>query len=105
MSIGTEDLAAVASEAGLTYVTDATAGIRRVRSGGGFRYLSSDGSPIKDPKTLERIRSLAIPPAWERVWICAKANGHLQATGFDARGRKQYRYHSKFREVREEEKF
>ncbi len=105
MSIATEDLAAVASEAGLTYVTDATQGIRRVRSGGGFRYLSSDGSPIKDQKTLERIRSLAIPPAWERVWICAKANGHLQATGFDARGRKQYRYHSKFREVREEEKF
>ena len=60
---------------------------------------------MKDQKTLERIRSLAIPPAWERVWICAKANGHLQATGFDARGRKQYRYHSKFREVREEEKF
>ena len=98
-------LALVAEEAGLVYVTDASPGIRRVRSGKGFRYEYPDGSPVTDEKTLTRIRSLAIPPAYERVWISAKANGHLQATGFDARGRKQYRYHSKFREVREEEKF
>ena len=94
-----------AADAGLVYVTDAQPGIRRVKHGKGFRYLYPDGSPVEDEKNLERIRSLAIPPAYERVWICLKPNGHLQATGFDARGRKQYRYHPKFREVREEEKF
>ena len=98
-------IAEAASEAGLVYVTDASPGIRRLRHGDSFTYVLPDGSPVKDEKTLERIRSLAIPPAYERVWVCLKANGHLQATGFDARGRKQYRYHPKFREVREEEKF
>jgi DNA topoisomerase I len=105
MSLPSEDLAVVASEAGLVYVTDASAGIRRIRRGSGFTYLFPDDSPVEDEKTLERIRSLAIPPAYERVWICSKPNGHLQATGMDARGRKQYRYHPKFREVREESKF
>jgi DNA topoisomerase-1 len=94
-----------AADAGLVYVTDALPGIRRVRRGDSFHYLNPNGSPIIVASTLERIRSLAIPPAYERVWICTKANGHLQATGFDARGRKQYRYHAKFREVREEAKF
>lgn len=89
----------------MIYVTDSMPGIRRVRHGKGFGYVCSDGSKLKDKKTLERIRSLAIPPAYERVWICANPRGHLQATGFDARGRKQYRYHPKFREVREESKF
>lgn len=95
----------IAAEAGLIYISDAQPGITRVRKGDGFEYHDSKGARIKDEKTLERIRSLAIPPAYEKVWICARANGHLQATGVDARGRKQYRYHPKFREVREESKF
>lgn len=94
-----------AEEAGLVYVTDTVPGIKRTRHGSGFSYQSAKGEIVRDKATLERIRSLAIPPAYERVWICPKANGHLQATGFDAKGRKQYRYHPKFREVREESKF
>src|SRR5688500_3731671 len=68
-------------------------GIRRVRRGRGFSYQEEDGTAIRDPDTLERIRELAIPPAWQEVWICPDPNGHLQATGFDAAGRKQYLYH------------
>lgn len=92
-------------EAGLVFVTDAMPGITRVRKGDAFEYRDPQGRKIDQEKTLERIRSLAIPPAYEDVWICPKANGHLQATGKDARGRKQYRYHPRFRESRDEAKY
>lgn len=94
-----------AEAAGLVYVSDEDRGIRRERSGDAFRYYKPDGEPLADEATLERVRKLAIPPAWADVWICARANGHLQATGRDARGRKQYRYHPQFREVREGTKY
>ena len=99
------DPAAAAMDAGLRYVTDARPGIRRVRSGRGFRYVDPDGATVRDPVTLARIRSLAIPPAWIDVWICRSANGHIQATGRDARGRKQYRYHPRWRETRDADKY
>lgn len=89
----------------LRHSSDDEPGISRERDGDGFRYRRSNGSTVRDEKTLARIRALAIPPAYERVWICADANGHLQATGLDARGRKQYRYHPEFRESRERAKF
>ncbi len=91
--------------AGLRYVTDSGPGIRRRRAGRGFSYIGLDGKPIRDPDEICRIKSLVIPPAWEDVWICPKPNGHVQATGRDARGRKQYRYHRRYREVRDETKF
>jgi DNA topoisomerase I len=94
-----------ADSAGLIYVSDSRPGIRRRKSGSGFRYQSPDGDSITDPETLKRIRSLAIPPAWTDVWICPSANGHIQATGRDARGRKQYKYHPRFREFRESTKY
>jgi DNA topoisomerase-1 len=94
-----------ARAAGLRYVTDDEPGIRRLKRGKGFTYTDPQGRTVKDPKELERIRKLAIPPAWTDVWICPRANGHLQATGRDARGRKQYRYHPNWREVRDETKF
>jgi DNA topoisomerase I len=94
-----------AQAAGLRYVSDADAGIARQRSGTAFRYLRPDGKAVRDPATLARIRRLAIPPAWEDVWICSRDDGHLQATGRDARGRKQYRYHPRWREVRDETKY
>jgi DNA topoisomerase-1 len=94
-----------AQEAGLTYVSDEDRGLTRERHGDGFRYLKPNGDPVTDEATLDRVRRLAIPPAWTDVWICAKANGHLQATGRDARGRKQYKYHPQFREVRESTKY
>ncbi len=94
-----------AETAGLTYVSDEEPGIRRRKSGTGFTYLKPDGKKIEDKATLDRIRSLAIPPAYTDVWICAKANGHIQATGRDVKGRKQYRYHPAFREVRESTKY
>lgn len=90
---------------GLRYVSDQVPGIRRYRAKDGFRYKDRHGQPIKDEAVLARVKSLAIPPAWEEVWICPYANGHLQATGRDARGRKQYRYHPKWREVRDEAKY
>ena len=93
-----------AKAAGLRYVPDATPGISRLRAGKGFRYRAS-GAAVRDQAVLARIKALAIPPAWERVWICPRADGHLQATGRDARGRKQYRYHERWREVRDETKF
>jgi DNA topoisomerase-1 len=86
-------------------VSDTRPGIRRRRSGKGFAYLGPDGKPVRDPGTLARIRRLAIPPAYTDVWICPDPDGHLQATGRDARGRKQYRYHPRWREVRDETKF
>src|SRR5579883_306849 len=94
-----------ARDAHLRYVSDARPGIRRRRAGDGWRYLHPDGSQVEDESTLKRIAALAIPPAWTDVWICPLANGHLQATGRDARGRKQYRYHSRWRAVRDEEKY
>lgn len=94
-----------AEEAGLRYVTGAGPCIRRVRRGRSFRYLDTRGRPLRNPKHLERIHSLVIPPAWEDVWICPSANGHLQAVGRDARGRKQYRYHPQYRAHRDETKF
>ena len=100
-----------AKAAGLRYVTDAKPGITRRRHGKSFLYFApavSGGLPktrIRDAETLARIKSLVIPPAWNEVWICATANGHLQATGRDAKGRKQSRYHSRWREVRDETKF
>lgn len=93
-----------AEQAGLTYVTDEKPGIQRRRSGKGFTY-QINGKKIIDPTTLKRIKALAIPPAWTDVWICPKAHGHIQATGRDARKRKQYRYHGRFREVRESTKY
>ncbi|HEY4564709.1 MAG TPA: DNA topoisomerase IB, partial [Thermoanaerobaculia bacterium] len=80
-------------------------GIRRRKRGKGFTYQDPQGRTIRDAATLERVRKLAIPPAWTDVWICSRPNGHLQATGRDARGRKQYRYHAEWREVRDETKF
>jgi DNA topoisomerase-1 len=94
-----------AREAGLRYVSDSKPGIRRLGSAKNFRYATLEGKPLRDKETLARIRSLVIPPAWTDVWICPLANGHLQATGRDARGRKQSRYHSKWREVRDENKY
>jgi DNA topoisomerase-1 len=97
--------AETAASAGLRYVRDSRPGIRRRRSGKGFSYVGPDDKPVRDPATLERIRKLAIPPAYTDVWVCPDPRGHLQATGRDARGRKQYRYHPKWREVRDETKF
>lgn len=97
--------AEAARDAGLRYSSDDRPGITRRRSGRGFSYRGSDGSVIHDRATLRRIRTLAIPPAWTGVWICPDPSGHLQATGRDARGRKQHRYHPRFREAREAAKF
>ena len=93
-----------ARAAGLRYVSDAAKGIRRVRHGTSFRYRSSSGRPVTDVATLTRIRRVAIPPAWSSVWITTDPQAHLQATGRDARGRKQYRYHPRWREVRHQSK-
>jgi DNA topoisomerase I len=87
--------------AGLRYISDTRPGIRRRKSGKSFTYTRADGSRLTEPDVLSRIKSLAIPPAWTDVWICPFADGHIQATGRDAKGRKQYRYHPRFREVRE----
>lgn len=100
-----EAIVEAVEEAGLIYTTDASPGIRRERRGDEFVYLKPRGGEVTDEKTLARIRSLAIPPAYVDVWICPRANGHLQATGKDARGRKQYRYHPGFREARDAAKF
>ena len=94
-----------AKAAGLRYVYDDQPGIARVRRGKSFRYVTSDGAAVKDAAALSRIKSLVIPPAWENVWICKDANGHLQCTGRDAKGRKQSRYHPKWRTVRDESKY
>src|SRR5215217_7799979 len=79
-------------------------GLRRVRRGRGFQFVEEDGTPIEDREVLERIRELAIPPAWEDVWICPHPRGHIQATGIDDAGRKQYLYHQAWREHRDREK-
>ena len=100
-----EDPVASARAAGLRYVVDDKPGLARHKRGKGFVYRTADGKTVKDAATLARIRSLAIPPAYTEVWICPTENGHLQATGRDARRRKQYRYHPKWREVRDEVKY
>ena len=99
------DPVASAKEAGLRYVHDTRPGITRVHSGDTFAYFHPDGTPGDDDKTLGRIQKLGIPPAYQSVWICPLANGHLQATGLDARGRKQYRYHPQWRAVRDDAKY
>jgi Bacterial DNA topoisomerase IB, N-terminal domain len=87
-----------AESAGLRYVSDARPGISRRKSGKGFTYIRADGSKLSEAAVLRRIKALAIPPAWADVWICPTPDGHIQATGRDAKGRKQYRYHPRFRE-------
>ena len=99
------DPRSAAREAGLRYASDDRPGIARRRSGRGFSYRRPDGTTIRDRDTLARIKALAIPPAWTDVWICPHPNGHLQASGRDARGRKQYRYHQRWSEHRGEDKF
>jgi DNA topoisomerase-1 len=99
------EAAQMAVEAGLIYVSDAEPGIRRLRAGKGFRYLTPENRRLAAVRELKRIASLAIPPAYRNVWISLQARGHLQATGRDARGRKQYRYHPEWRQVRDSAKF
>ena len=93
-----------AAAAGLRWVSDRDPGITRRRTGSGFRYRLPSGGPVAGP-ALARIRALAIPPAWRDVWICARADGHIQASGRDQRGRKQYRYHARWRSVRDDAKY
>jgi DNA topoisomerase-1 len=99
------DPAAAARDAGLRYVTDTAPGLRRRRCGTGWSYTTADGETLRDTGERQRIDALAIPPAWTDVWICPDRRGHLQATGRDAKGRKQYRYHPRWREVRDADKF
>jgi DNA topoisomerase I len=104
-ALSPEILAATAKAAKLRYVSDRRKGIRREPTDSGFTFYTPDGKTITDADEISRIRKLAIPPAYQDVWICPYANGHLQATGRDARGRKQYRYHPRWREVRDEAKY
>ncbi|TMG84442.1 MAG: DNA topoisomerase IB [Betaproteobacteria bacterium] len=104
-SLGTAQSWTSAAAAGLVYVSDSMPGLRRVRRGKGFAYLLPDGHKLSDGAEIDRIARLAIPPAYEDVWICRDPRGHLQATGRDARGRKQYRYHPRWRVFRDAEKF
>ena len=94
-----------AKDAGLRYVADTGPGIERRKKGSGFVFVAPGGRVVRDAATLHRIRSLVIPPAWTRVWICPDPRGHIQAVGRDQRGRKQYRYHPRWREVRDETKY
>lgn len=94
-----------AKQAGLRYVIPKGAGIRRLRSGETFRYIDANDQPVNDADTLARIKSLVIPPAWSSVWISPSPNGHIQAVGWDAKGRKQYRYHPNYRAARDLVKF
>jgi DNA topoisomerase-1 len=105
MTLEPNDPELSAEEAGLRYVSDAMPGIRRRRAGKGFSYIGPDGARIADRDRVDWIRGLAIPPAWTDVWISPIRRGHLQATGRDARGRKQYRYHPRWRTVRDEAKY
>ncbi len=100
-----KDLATSAEAAGLRYISDTGPGITRRRAGKHFSYLGLDGAPIRDRAELDRIKGLGIPPAWKDVWICPDPLGHIQATGRDAKGRKQYRYHPRWREIRDETKY
>jgi DNA topoisomerase-1 len=103
--MGPADPAAAAGRANLSYVSDAEPGIRRQGGPRRFRYVANGGEVVRDAETLARIRMLAIPPAWTHVWICASPDGHIQATGRDARGRKQYIYHADWIACRDEAKF
>jgi DNA topoisomerase I len=94
-----------AKAAGLRYVVPGRAGIRRRRTGRGFMYLDAEGHVVREAETLRRIRALAIPPAWNEVWIAAAPHAHVQAVGRDARGRRQYRYHQRWRSIRDETKY
>ena len=105
LAIEDQSAAVAAGRAGLRYVTDSKPGIRRKPARTGFRYVVADGRPLRDRDTLQRIRSLAIPPAWTDVWICPHEKGHIQVTARDARGRKQYRYHARWRSTRDETKY
>lgn len=98
------DSVAAAKSAGLRYVGNGMPGFRRKRTGKTFTYFAADGTPLRDPEDIRRIKALVIPPAWSNVWICPISNGHIQATGRDAKGRKQYRYHSRWRTARDETK-
>jgi len=104
-NIDSAELVAAARSARMRYVRDDAPGITRQRAGKDFIYRDTDGAPIRDEETLRRIRALAVPPAWTEVWICPDPRGHLQATGRDARGRKQYRYHPRWRAARDETKY
>ena len=99
------DPAESAKAAGLRYVSDGKPGLKRLKRGKNFRYTTADGGAVRDVETLGRIKSLVIPPAWNDVWISPWANGHLQATGRDVKGRKQSRYHPRWREIRDETKY
>src|SRR3954447_13016759 len=99
------DSVEAAEEAGLQYANDDRPGYSRKAKGKDFEYLDTKGKTIRAEQRLLLIRRLAIPPAWTEVWICPSPNGHIQATGRDARGRKQYRYHARWREVRDEAKY
>lgn len=105
MAMPAPDMLDAAKEAGLRYATDERPGIRRQRRGHGFGYVGPDGAAISDARELKRVKRLAIPPAWTDVWIATDPRSHLQATGRDVKGRKQYRYHERFREVRDEAKY
>src|SRR5256886_14625034 len=104
-SAAAADSVEAAEEAGLQYVNDDRPGYSRRAKGKDFVYLDTEGKTIRDEQRLLRIKRLAIPPAWTEVWICPSPNGHIQATGRDARSRKQYRYHERWREVRDENNF
>src|SRR3989454_1156850 len=99
------DAVSAAKSAGLRYVSDNLPGIRRKQVGKAFTYIAPNGRSLRDSEGLRRIKSLAIPPAWTNVWICPVPNGHIQATARDAKGRKQYRYHPSYREMRDRSKF
>ncbi|WP_368507410.1 DNA topoisomerase IB [Bradyrhizobium lupini] len=101
----TAEVAATIAEEGLRYVSDSAPGYTRKRTGTSFSYYDKDGKRITDAAVIRRIKSIGIPPAYESVWICPSSNGHIQATGLDARGRKQYRYHPKWRELRDQNKY
>ena len=101
----TDDAPAAAKSAGLRYVDDGMPGIARKAGARRFRYVDTDGKPVRDAAIVRRIHSLVIPPAWSDVWICPHERGHLQATGRDARGRKQYRYHPRWRAQRDQAKY
>src|SRR6266513_1992396 len=103
--VASDEAVAAAEEAGLQYVSDERPGYRRRLNGKDFKYLDTEGKRIRDEQRVLRIKRLAIPPAWTDVWICPSPTGHIQATGRDARQRKQYRYHDRWREIRDENKF
>ena len=105
LTVITPDPRESAREAGLRYVSDRSPGIQRKRFGKGFRYIAANGEPIRDPHELDRIKRIGIPPAWTDIWICPNPRGHIQATGRDAKGRKQYRYHPRWAETRDEVKY